>query len=82
MIEHRYEERGDAFQLRSFPDEGREQMCSGPSNCRPEWLLRILEVATIGGHMANVQHPPPSKILWFITDDALNFNSFQEIQNV
>jgi hypothetical protein len=70
MIEHRYEERGDNYLLRSWPDDASEQVLRGGTSDRPVWLSDVITLATIGEHISNVASPPPDRILWFTTDGS------------
>lgn len=81
-MEHRYEERDGKYTLRSWPDDGPEQNAHGPLHCRPEWVLRVLNVAQISGYMSAVTSPPPSKIVWFYTDDNYTLTELKDITNV
>lgn len=76
--EYRYEERGDTFTLRCW-HEGRETATLGHESARPEWLVRIIDMAKVGGHMSIVRQPPPDCIVWFETDAENNLKSFKEM---
>ena len=69
MIEHRYEEQGDTYLLRSWTPGETERMSRGHKAHRAEWLREIIEVAAIGGHAYKIATPPPDLIVWFVTDD-------------
>lgn len=69
MIEHRYEENGDEYILRSWDEENSERVTRGLKAHRAVWLQEILEVARIGGYLYKIHTPPPDALLWFTTDD-------------
>jgi hypothetical protein len=66
FVEHRYEQRGDEYTLRSWRDK--EMTVTAAMVERPEWLQRIIEVAIVGGHVQKIANPPPDVIVWFRTD--------------
>lgn len=66
FVEHRYEQRGAEYTLRSWRDK--EMTVTEAMVERPEWLLRILDVAVVGGQLHKISSPPPEVILWFRTD--------------
>lgn len=66
--EHRYEERGDNYTVRSWR-EGKETTQTGLKSERPEWLLNAVHIGKVGGYMKMPPEPPPNVILWFVTDD-------------
>jgi hypothetical protein len=76
--EYRYEERGDTFTLRCWCD-GRETVTLGDKSARPDWLVRIIDIAKVGGHMSLVREPPPDCIVWFQTDANNNLQAFKEM---
>jgi hypothetical protein len=76
--EYRYEERGDTFTLRCWCD-GRETVALGYKSARPDWLVRIIDIAKVGGHMSLVREPPPDCIVWFQTDANNNLQAFKEM---
>lgn len=76
--EYRYEERGDSYRLRCWRG-GREIADGGRIADRPEWLVRIIDVAKIGGHLSKVLDPPPTCIVWFKTDANNNLHQFREL---
>jgi hypothetical protein len=76
--EYRYEERDDEYRLRCWRN-GHETSETGLLDNRAEWLVRIVDMAKIGGHMANVKFPPPMRIVWFQTDANNNLESFKEM---
>lgn len=69
MIEHRYEENGPDYILRSWAPDKAEVTSRGLKAHRPDWLREIIEVAAIGGHVYRIATPPPDMIVWFVTDD-------------
>jgi len=66
FVEHRYEQRGDEYTLRSWRDK--EMTVTAAMVERPEWLQRIIEIAIVGGHVQKIANPPPDVIVWFRTD--------------
>jgi hypothetical protein len=76
--EFRYEERSDEYQLKCWHD-GVETSWSGGMGTRPQWLLDILNIAVIGGHLKRVPQPPPDAIVWFTTDIDRNLKAFLEL---
>lgn len=65
FIEHRYEQRGAEYTLRSWHDK--EMSVTASMVERPEWLVKIIDLAVIGGHVQKIPHPPPDLIVWFRT---------------
>lgn len=76
--EYRYEETFDEYCLKRWHN-GVETTWRGEVSQRPEWLERILNTATVGGHLKRVNQPPPNAIVWFTTDDDNNLKSFLEL---
>jgi hypothetical protein len=76
--EYRYEERCGDYTLKRWQD-GEETTWRGEVSQRPEWLERILNTATVGGHLKRVNQPPPDAIVWFTTDADNNLKSFLEL---
>jgi hypothetical protein len=76
--EYRYEERGDTYSLRCWCD-GRETSTTGVIDDREDWLVRIIDIAKVGGHMSLVREPPPDCIVWFQTDADNNLQAFKEM---
>ena len=66
FVEHRYEQRGDEYTLRSWRDK--EMTVTAAMVERPDWLERIIEIAIVGGYVQNIPNPPPDVIVWFRTD--------------
>lgn len=46
----------------------------------PAWVAKLLHVGSISGHRVEVHHPPPTIILWFMTDHDGNLVDFLEIR--
>ena len=69
-IEHRYEQRGAEYTLRSWRD--REMSVTASMVERPEWLVKIIDLAVVGGHVQTIPHPPPDLIVWFRTTKDSN----------
>lgn len=78
MYECRYEERGYEYTLKRWRD-GHEEASRGLVTDLPEWLEKIRDVATVGGHLKRVMVPPPDNIVWFTTDDDNNLINFMEL---
>lgn len=77
--EFRYEQTGDTFRLQSFYGAPRlARLVIGPLRERPDWLLRILDVAAVAGVL---RHPvaPPDVILWFRTDQDHNLTEYVDL---
>ena len=79
MYECRYEERGLDYTLKKWRD-GHEEASRGLVTDLPDWLSRIRDVATVGGHLKRVMVPPPDNIVWFTTDDDGNLINFMELK--
>ena len=77
-IEHRYEQRGAEYTLRSWRE--REMTITESMVERPDWLVKIIDLAVVGGHGHEIPNPPPDLIVWFRTakgsDDLLGFVDF------
>jgi hypothetical protein len=74
-IEHRYEETGSEFVLRSWREEV-ETMGAGLLENQPEKLRNIVTVAKLGGHMSYTEEFPITAIVWFLTDTEFNLIEF------
>jgi hypothetical protein len=79
MYECRYEERNGDYTLKQWRD-GHETSSRGLVSDLPDWLGRIRDVATVGGHLKRVMVPPPDNIVWFTTDDDGNLLNFMELR--
>lgn len=79
MYECRYEERGLDYSLKKWRD-GHEEASRGLVADLPDWLSKIRDVATVGGHLKRVMVPPPDNIVWFTTDDDGNLINFMELK--
>ena len=79
MYECRYEERGLDYMLKKWRD-GHEEASRGLVTDLPDWLSRIRDVATVGGHLKRVMVPPPDNIVWFTTDEDGNLLNFMELK--
>lgn len=79
-IEHRYEQRGDEYTLRSWRE--REMTVTESMVERPDWLVKIIDLAVVGGHRHEIPNPPPDLIVWFRThkdsNDLLEFVDFAD----
>ena len=76
--EYRYEERHDEYMLKCWHD-GVETSLRGYLDSRPQWLERIVDTATVGGHLKRIPQPPPDAIVWFTTDLDNNLLTFLEL---
>jgi len=76
--EYRYEERNGEFALKCWQD-GRETSWRGELLSRPPWLVSIVDVAVVGGHLVRLREPPPDAIVWFTTDVHNQLKSFLEL---
>ena len=79
MYECRYEERAGDYLFKRWRD-GHEEASRGMVADIPDWLKKIRDVATVGGHLKRVQVPPPDNIVWFTTDDDNNLINFMELR--
>lgn len=78
-VEHRYEETGDEFILRSWHDNV-ETMGAGLMDSQPEKLRNIVTVAKLGGHMAYSEDGLHTGIVWFLTDGEFNLIEFYPLK--
>lgn len=78
--EHRYEQRGHEYTLRSWSNK--EMSVTASMVERPEWLGKIIDLAVVGGHVQLIPHPPPDLIVWFRTsrdsNELLEFVEFSD----
>lgn len=67
MIERksRYTETDGRYSLQTWGAPLPTDFSEGKLSDRPEWLTTIIDAATIGGHISNIQQPPPDRLLWF-----------------
>ena len=79
-MEFRYEDDGETYLLYRYSVNESEPRGSiaGHVDACPAWLKPILDVAKIAG-MLNVKHPPPKRLLWFVTDDEYNLVEFTKL---
>jgi hypothetical protein len=70
FVEHRYEQRGAEYTLRSW--DKKEMTVTAAMVERPDWLERIIEIAIVGGYVQSIPIPPPDVIVWFRTDPRDN----------
>ena len=79
-IENRYEQRGHEYTLRSWSNK--EMSVTASMVERPEWLVKIIDLAVVGGHVQAIRHPPPDLIVWFRTsrdsNELLEFVEFSD----
>jgi hypothetical protein len=80
MMEFRYEDDGEEYMLYRYSSNESQPRGSitGRIDTYPAWLQRILDVAKIAG-VINVKHPPPVRLLWFVTDDEYNLVEFTKL---
>jgi hypothetical protein len=78
-IEHRYQEESGVYKLQSWGLHG-VRTYGGVVDTRPEWLLLIVDVATVANAIRRTKHPPYVYILWFVTDGNHRLIRFLESQ--
>ena len=79
MMEFRYEQNGEEFLLTTW--NGKEKThINRPVAHMAQWLKDVLAVATVGGHIAVTQNPPPERLLYFATDDKYNLLNFTNLK--
>lgn len=71
VTEHRYEQRGLEYTLRSWRSKGETTITAAMAD-RPLWLTQIIDLAIVGGHTHAVPIPPPDVIVWFRTLDGID----------
>jgi len=80
IYEHRYEERDGTYMLRTWgTPRARNSEKYLPLADRPSWLVSIIDIARLGGHIILVPNPPPDVVLWFVTDKDGALIEFEEI---
>lgn len=52
------------------------QVLRGTMTQRPDWLVRIADLATVGGHLEEVDAPPPTRLFWCVIDTDGNLIRF------
>lgn len=77
--ECRYEERDRSFKAEVFFEgTGNVHMVlRGELDTRPEWLVALSNVLRVGGHLEELQAPPPDRVVWVTLGDdyrLLNVN--------
>lgn len=78
--EFRYEQTGDTYRLQGFfnpPDVHRS--AHGKLATRPEWLVKIVDVAVVANTVNRATAPPPDLILWFSTDKQFNLTEYIDV---
>jgi hypothetical protein len=78
--EFRYERRGDVYLIKRWYD-GTEWTDRGNTDNVPVWLVPILVVAKISGHLRKTNEPPPDEILWFRTDKNHHLTTFIDLED-
>ena len=68
--EHRYEQRGAEYTLRSWRDK--EMTITASMVEQPDWLTKIINMALVGGYTHPIPNPPPNMIVWFRTEPDSN----------
>ena len=76
--EYRYEERNGDYLLKCWW-HGVETALRGRINERPEWVVRTIDAAIVGGYLKRMHSPPPDAIVWFTTDLDNNLITFLEL---
>lgn len=76
--EYRYEYTDGYFKLKCWY-AGIERSMRGDLHERPEWLVGIVDVARVSGHLKHPVSPPPQEILWFHTDSDNQLITFIDI---
>lgn len=71
-VEARYVEQGEGYTLTLYDRHPRLTDMKGAISSRPEWLINIVTMATVGEHFLSVPDPPPDRILWFFIDEHCN----------
>lgn len=51
--------------------------CGAPGT-EPDWLVRILAAARVGGYCMDIPKPPPAVILWFAITPDYQLHSFDK----
>lgn len=77
MFECRYEERADSFTASVYAasDGATVQSLYGPLSERPEWLVELASVLRVGGHLDQLEAPPPDRVAWVSLDQNLRLTS-------
>lgn len=78
LREYRYECTDGSYRIKCWAN-GNEQSMQGLIHERPEWLVSIVDVARISGHLKCPISPPPQEILWFQTDRNNTLINFIEL---
>ena len=78
--EFRYERRGDVYLIKRWHN-GTEWTDRGNTDNVPVWLVPILVVAKISGHLRKTNEPPPDEILWFRTDKNHHLTTFIDLED-
>ena len=74
---HRYQEAGGKYRLQSWGlGGGQDAPTGGILIQRPEWLVKIVDVARIARVIQHTKHPPPVAIIWFYTDKHYQLTRF------
>lgn len=76
--EYRYEERNGDYLLKCWWN-GVETVLRGRIDERPEWVVKIIDMAIVGGYLKRMVSPPPDAIVWFTTDLENNLTTFLEL---
>ncbi len=78
--EFRYERRGDVYLIKRWHN-GTEWTDRGTTDNVPVWLVPILVVAKVSGHLRKTNVPPPDEILWFRTDKSHQLTTFIDLED-
>ena len=74
---HRYQEAGGKYRLQSWGGGGGQDAHTGGAlKQRPEWLVKIVDVARIARVIQHTKHPPPVAIIWFYTNENYQLTQF------
>lgn len=77
QFEVRYAEDGDQYTVWVYTYGG-TQVSGGLTMTRPKWLEDILTVAVVGGHLREVDAPPPSRLFWCYVDHDMKLLGFHD----
>lgn len=78
---YRYQEAEGKYRLQSWGlawglGGGQDAPTGGILIQRPEWLVKIVDVARIARVIQHTKHPPPVAIIWFHTDENYQLTGF------
>jgi hypothetical protein len=69
--ECRYEERENSFRAEVYYAGTGSSHVSfrGHLHNRPNWLIELSNVLRVGGHLEELQAPPPDRVVWVTLDE-------------